>query len=927
MKKIYSLIILVLFVFGANAQDGCSTIPTQQQIDYLTQTKSLRQNWSQAEAIIWLPVQNHIITETNGSGGLVLSDVQQIMSTLNTYYANSNIQFYECSSINYINNSTYYDFDQSQESVFCGSNDVIDVINIYYFNSVTSNSGSSLCGYAYFPPGPDRVIMKNSCAINGSTIVHELGHYLSLYHTHGPTNTGTTELVNGSNCSWTGDDLCDTPADPNLSGLVSTSCQYTGTAMDANGQAYVPDPTNIMSYSQKVCRTFLSSGQYNRANYSAINDRSYLTCNTAGCLPTSGVFWQEDFSNGIPANWQNTSTPWVYRGTNTNPNNSVGSQGGYVGINGPIVSPTSSNGFVIFDSDYYDNGGNQGAFGTGMYPTPHIGHLTTDVIDLSQYTDVRLKFNSFFRTYAGEAFVEFSINGGATFGSAVQIHANLAINEGTIADEVVSLNLPVGIAGNSNVKIRFIFEGQTNNVGVFTGYYFWMIDDIELMETPTCEFSILDVNYGGWYTSGTGGIDFTRIPLSQVNSNSFLFEANIANTGTQDQTNTKLNVSVNNSQYFNSTPSTLVTSDTSIFNISNPAFSPNTIGSYQIDYYASSDDITSSDTTSLIVEVTDSVYGFDNEIAGGSWGVGRQCGGMQLGNIFEVFNTDSITSASAHITEYSLPGAQMFATLYEVDTNNFNTPIWLTQTNDYTITANDTNNWVTLSFNQPFLVQQGFYMVAIGGYQHSTDTLGISNSTTNARLEFSKLFDNNGCFGSSNTWYNVNKVPMIRANFGNTPQVSWDCVNGSCIDPGTGQGTYTSLAACQSNCIVVTPTWDCDGQGNCNDPGTGQGTYTSLAACQSNCLSTSIEEIDLKNISIYPNPNSGIFTIEFTTSTAIDVSFSVVNVLGQEIILNKIKAIVGINKQQFDLSGFAKGVYTLKLISENGVMDKKVVLE
>jgi hypothetical protein len=125
----------------------------------------------------------------------------------------------------------------------------------------------------------------------------------------------------------------------------------------------------------------------------------------------------------------------------------------------------------------------------------------------------------------------------------------------------------------------------------------------------------------------------------------------------------------------------------------------------------------------------------------------------------------------------------------------------------------------------------------------------------------------------------------------------------------------------------VLPTWDCDGQGNCNNPGTGNGTYASLSACQTNCVPISITEIDFNNISIYPNPTDGIFTIEFTATTAIDVSFSVLNVLGQEIPLNKIKATIGINKQQFDLSGFAKGVYYLKLISENGIMDKKVVLE
>ena len=136
---------------------------------------------------------------------------------------------------------------------------------------------------------------------------------------------------------------------------------------------------------------------------------------------------------------------------------------------------------------------------------------------------------------------------------------------------------------------------------------------------------------------------------------------------------------------------------------------------------------------------------------------------------------------------------------------------------------------------------------------------------------------------------------------------------------------YASFSACQSNCVL--PTWNCDGQGNCSDPLTGQGIYASLSACESNCASTSVTEIDFDNISIYPNPTDGIFTIEFTVTTNINVSFSVLNVLGQEIALNKIKATVGENKQKFDLSGFAKGVYTFKLKSENGIIDKKVVLE
>ena len=106
------------------------------------------------------------------------------------------------------------------------------------------------------------------------------------------------------------------------------------------------------------------------------------------------------------------SAPWVYRGPSTNPNTSTGSQGAYAGTNGPIQSPTASNGFVIFDSDYYDNGGTAGNFGAGQYPcndilggtpTGHVGTLTTDSIDCSMYSDVTMVFNSFYREYTGIA--------------------------------------------------------------------------------------------------------------------------------------------------------------------------------------------------------------------------------------------------------------------------------------------------------------------------------------------------------------------------------------------------------------------------------------------------------------------------------------------------------------------------------------------
>ncbi len=230
--------------------------------------------------LMQVPIQAHIVRQANGTGGLTLAQLNTAVLGMNSYFVNANLEFFIC-GINYIDDSTYYDFNTSDQSTLTSANDVFNVINIYFFNSIMSGSGG-LCGYTNFPnAGSSIIMMANGCATNGSTLSHEMGHFYALYHTHGKTNTGTTdELVDGSNCSNHGDDVCDTQADPNLSGLVNTSCQYTGTGVDANGDTYVPDPNNIMSYSRKACRTVFTPAQYARINSTAINSpyRNGLNC-------------------------------------------------------------------------------------------------------------------------------------------------------------------------------------------------------------------------------------------------------------------------------------------------------------------------------------------------------------------------------------------------------------------------------------------------------------------------------------------------------------------------------------------------------------------------------------------------------------------------------------------------------------------------
>lgn len=290
-----------------SAQENCGTIPTAEQMEYLENTREARQHFhiSHARSTISYPIQFHVVRRSDGTGGLSASTVTGLLTEFNNHYAPANLQFFECSSINYIDDDTYFSLETSEESAMGAAHDVANVINIYLVDYA-----GGYCGWTRLPPSTiDRIILKNSCATNGSTAVHEVGHYFSLYHTHGKSNTGTTdELVDGSNCSTAGDDVCDTPADPNLSGNVNSSCNYTGSATDANGDSYSPNPNNIMSYSLKACRNFMSSGQLSRVAYSAANDRSYLSCVTTPptCTTVSSFPYSEGFESGT-GNWVQAS--------------------------------------------------------------------------------------------------------------------------------------------------------------------------------------------------------------------------------------------------------------------------------------------------------------------------------------------------------------------------------------------------------------------------------------------------------------------------------------------------------------------------------------------------------------------------------------------------------------------------------------------
>jgi GEVED domain/Pregnancy-associated plasma protein-A/Ig-like domain CHU_C associated len=280
----FLLVSMALFALQAMAQVSPCPPSTETEVIIKQREQRILQLKQQfvgtniSTAPTYIPIKAHIVRKSDGSGGLSLVDLNKAISQINSMYINAGIQFYLCgSSPDYINNSGYYDFNSSQETAFCASNDVNNAINIYFLNSI-SFAGLAVSGYAYFPSfisETNRIFIQNTAATDSRTLPHEMGHYFNLLHTfQGSTSSNLTdrELVTrlttaNANCTLKGDLLCDTPADPYgrpADSTQSIGCSYQGNARDAQGQLYTPSLGNIMSYNPIVCGNSFTGGQYAR---------------------------------------------------------------------------------------------------------------------------------------------------------------------------------------------------------------------------------------------------------------------------------------------------------------------------------------------------------------------------------------------------------------------------------------------------------------------------------------------------------------------------------------------------------------------------------------------------------------------------------------------------------------------------------------
>ncbi|MDC0249601.1 T9SS type A sorting domain-containing protein, partial [Flavobacteriales bacterium] len=81
------------------------------------------------------------------------------------------------------------------------------------------------------------------------------------------------------------------------------------------------------------------------------------------------------------------------------------------------------------------------------------------------------------------------------------------------------------------------------------------------------------------------------------------------------------------------------------------------------------------------------------------------------------------------------------------------------------------------------------------------------------------------------------------------------------------------------------------------------------------------------NLDVYPNPSRDIFNVTFTSEDIQDLGVRIINIVGEVIYTEDLEQFVGEYNKQVDLTTYTKGIYFLEITTNNGVVNKKIILQ
>lgn len=244
----------------------------------------------------------------------------------------------------------------------------------------------------------------------------------------------------------------------------------------------------------------------------------------------------ETFNGEIPADWTNVevvgngqpSSVWIH--TTSGPAGPFATD--------PLNSSTAGNGWIVFDSDLNCND-----------PQGQDAWLISPALDASGLEVVFLSFETYYRSFNDQPKIRVGtdLNDLASWG-AIEVFPGIEANEfGGLVDgdpslnpQEIDINLSEFAAGESTFYFAFQFESSssTANGGNLTGCgYSWQVDDVVVVDVDLRPANDMQVNQFHAVPPNA------QVPASQVSP--FGFIADVANVGSEDQSNATLSMTIN----------------------------------------------------------------------------------------------------------------------------------------------------------------------------------------------------------------------------------------------------------------------------------------------------------------------------------------------------------------------------------------------
>jgi hypothetical protein len=566
------------------------------------------------------------------------------------------------------------------------------------------------------------------------------------------------------------------------------------------------------------------------------------------------TLWSEDFTGGLPAGWKvvdNTGNNYLWVINDQDISNNTETPSGYTEASA-IASTSGGNHMLMFGDEY-----NRLELANTGSAQDIDSYFETTAIPVNNLTGVSVNFQQKFRrccainpspqtvliastdpTFATN-FQEYDMIGGIAGNVESADPMNMSINISAIAADYVG-----------DIYLRFHMKSGSS-------HYFWMIDDINVVESPTNDMTA---------SSGSAnfyGVEYSRIPDSQIQSmNASMIYQNI---GTADQPNSNLTVTIDDG----ATPVVLSTPNTTIASLETDTIvwdslwtPPATIGkTYTVTLDVLSEDSTDATPTNntqtmTSFTITDGIMALDDysETPGSSsGGSGNGTTEYEAGNQFDctvaapLYAIEIVTGDGTPVNTFIDAVLYLYSV---VDDAAVYTEVWRSQS--YATTAADINTpkkFYDVAGTPIFeLVSGQTYIAAVHSFidfEYATSGSGPLPGTPTATHSFIS-YPNIAAPNASST-FSLTATPMIRLDLKMTAV-------------GIEEGKATT------------------------------------------------------NFSVYPNPSNGDFTINLNNDMK-TAAISVKNVVGQTI-LNKTVNVAGRTTETISLTDYSKGVYFLTVNDE-----------